>query len=111
MIFRFVRPSKVNEWLKNNFPSSLIGTAGDNWKKYLQDHGGTGSTFHDLEQSYLNSGGRTIFDRWSTFLSTTIYTGNVFLDNIRKYFDSIVNVDPPTESTTEVPVFFFIIPQ
>jgi len=100
MIFRFVRPSKLNEWLKNNFPTSLVGTAGDNWKKFLTSQGATGSTFHDLEQSYLASQGSfasTIVDRWSKFVSSATYTGQTVLQNIRNYFNGIVTA-PPTES-------------
>lgn len=98
MIFRFVRPSKLNEWLKNNFPTSLVGTAGDNWKKFLTSQGATGSTFHDLEQSYLASQGSfasTIVDRWSKFVSSATYTGQTVLQNIRNYFDGIVDTGQP----------------
>lgn len=109
MIFRFVRTSKVNQWLKNNFPSSIVGTPGDNWRKFLTSQGATGSTFHDLEQSYINNGNKTIVDRWSSFVSTAGYTGSKFLDNIRAYFEGIVSSGTP--STTEIPIFFFIIPQ
>ena len=90
MIFRFVRPSKVNGWLKNNYPDSLVGTPGDNWKKFLTSQGATGSTFHDLEQSYLasqNSFGQTIVDRWSKFVANATYTGQTILQNIRNYFE------------------------
>lgn len=106
MIFRFVRTSKVNEWLKRNFPTSLVGTPGDNWKKFLSDHGGTGSTFHDLEQSYLASQGtvgQTIMTRWSSFVSAAGNTGGTLLDNIRKYFEGVVST-PPTGDFSGQPI-------
>jgi len=93
MIFRFVRPSKVNGWLKNNYPSSLVGTPGDNWKKFLKDQGATGETFHDLEQSYLASQGsvfRTIHDRWSYYVNSAGQTSGTFLDRMRAFFEAIV---------------------
>lgn len=112
MIFRFVRTSKVNQWLKNNFPSSLVGTPGDNWKKFLTSQGATGSTFHDLEQSYLASQGSlfsTIHDRWSAFVNSAGYTNGIFLDRMRAYFEGIISAGTP--STTEIPIFFLMIPQ
>jgi len=104
MIFRFVRTSKVIEWIKNNYPTSLNGTAGDSWKHFLSNHGGTGSTFHDLEQSYIANNNRTIHDRWSSFVGGV----GSFLDRIRAYFESVA--EPPTEETI-LPYFFFIIPK
>lgn len=112
MIFRFVRPSKVNGWLKNNSPSSLVGTPGDNWKKFLSSNGGTGDTFHDLEQSYLASQGsifKTIHDRWSHFVNAAGYATGNFLDRMRAYFEGVVDPEPPT--ATNIPVFFWVIPQ
>lgn len=93
MIFRFVRPSRINEWLKNNHPTTLVGTPGDNWKKFLTSQGGTGETFHDLEQSYLASQGSifsTIHDRWSHFVNGAGYNTGVYLDRMRAYFGGIV---------------------
>ena len=113
MIFRFVRPSKVNGWLKNNSPSSLVGTPGDNWKKFLSSNGGTGDTFHDLEQSYLASQGsifKTIHDRWSFFVNAAGYATGNFLDRMRAYFEGIIDTGPPPTSNN-IPVFFWIIPQ
>ncbi|UOF77966.1 hypothetical protein [Caudoviricetes sp.] len=91
MIFRFVRPSKVNDWLKTNFPSAIRGTPGDNWKKFLEDNGGTGETFHDLETSYLNQTGKTLTDRWSSFVKTAGYSVGVFRDRMRAYFEGVVS--------------------
>ena len=90
MIFRFVRPSKINSWLSNNFPSSIVGTPGDNWKKYLTSQGATGDTFHDLEQSYLNNGRQTIHDRWSAFVNSAGSAVGDFLDRMRHYFEGVV---------------------
>lgn len=110
MIFRFVRTSKVNSWLQINYPSSIVGTAGDNWKKFLGDHGGTGGTFHDLEQSYLSGQGtirQTIIDRWSAFTAAAGYVSNTVIGNLRDYFEGVV----ATHSESTWTIFFWTRPK
>jgi len=92
-VFRFIKPSKVNAWIDRNFPlidSPIRKTPGDKWRKFLKDNGGTGETFHDLEQSYINNSSKTIHDRWSTFVIAAGYTVGNTRDRIRAYFDGVV---------------------
>lgn len=63
LIWRSQKPSKTAEFVKNNEPASAYGTPGDIWKRFLGNNGGTGQTFHDLEQGYLRAEGMSTWDK------------------------------------------------
>lgn len=71
-ILRIVRPSNLQNWIKVNAAGSLKGTPKDSWWSYLKANGGTGSTFHDLEHSFLTAqvvaSGR-LPQRWALYLA------------------------------------------
>lgn len=91
LIWRSMRPSKIVEYVKNNSPTSVTGTPGDTWRKFLKDSGATGETIYDMEQAYLRSQGATTWDR---FLNALGYTFGVIRDRMRSWLDSIST--PPT---------------
>lgn len=87
LLFRQRRPSEIQEFVKNNSPSDSDGTAGDSWKKYLVRNGGQGSTFYDLEQSYLAANG---YSRWDLYLATFGFILGVMRERVRGWLASIL---------------------
>lgn len=95
LVIRSQKLSRINEFLKNNSPTSLVGTTGDSWKKYLSANGGTGQTFHDLEKSYLAaqaSGGGTLHDLWSFYVNGLGFVTGVARQRVRAWLESITVV-------------------
>jgi hypothetical protein len=81
-----VSPQNLMNWIKVNDATSLKGTVGDSWRAYLSSHGGTGSTFYDLETSYLRNLGITVGtlqDRWNTQIVSAGKNGH---EKARNYF-------------------------
>ena len=92
MIWRSLRPSKIVDFIKNNQSSSLGGTPGDAWRRFLRNNGGTGETFHDLETSWLGSQevqGNTLRDKLSNFFTASGQTIGYLWDRGRAYLQAI----------------------
>lgn len=69
-ILRNVRPSDLQNWIKNNAPGSLKATARESWRAYLAANGGTGGTIVDQENKFLSAqAGSTLSDKWGNYLS------------------------------------------
>lgn len=70
MIFNFVKPAAVQNWIAVNAAGSLKATPGDSWRAYLAANGGTGATIGDMERNFLSgSAGGTLYDKWQTYLA------------------------------------------
>lgn len=72
MIFRYVKPSAVQNWISVNAAGSLKDRPGDSWRAYMLANGGSGQSFHDLEMTFLNAAGFTtgqIGTRWQNYLA------------------------------------------
>jgi hypothetical protein len=86
-VLKTVRPDKLQNWIRVNAPGSLKSTAGDSWRAFLAANGGTGKTFHDLEQSYLTAqliGAGTLHDRWNAKVAAT--SGKSCTEKLRTFF-------------------------
>lgn len=88
-----MRPSKIVEFVQENEPSSVTGTPGDTWRKYLQNNGGTGETFYDKEQGYLRQKG---VSTWDQYMNQLGYVIGVIWDRLRSWLSSITS--SPTNS-------------
>lgn len=72
MLFNFVKPSNIQNWIKTNASGSYKSTATDSWNAYLAANGGTGATQYDREMNFLNAAGFTtgsLYDRWQAYLA------------------------------------------
>lgn len=87
LLFRSRRTSETAESVKNNDPASATGTPGDMWKRFLGLNGGSGQTFHDLEQGYLRQQGMS---RWDLFLQSIGITIGVLRERMRQFLASII---------------------
>jgi len=70
-----VRPFDLQNWIKTNAVGSLKGKPMESYKAYLAANGGTGSTIHDLENSFLKAAGatgQTLHDKWSDYLGRIV---------------------------------------
>ena len=83
-----VSPQNLMNWIKANDPTSVNGTVGDSWRKYLSTHGGVGKTLYDLETSYLTAQAipatGTLRDRWEKKLVGV--SGKSAHEQARTYF-------------------------
>lgn len=75
MITRFVRLSKIVDWLHLNSGDPAYETTSpmDGYRKFLTDNGATGETLHDMERSYLAALGfqnGTLHDTWGDYLNS-----------------------------------------
>jgi len=71
-ILKTVPHDNLQHWIAVNAPGSITNNAGDSWRKYLANNGGTGKTMYDLETSFLAAQGQTsgtTADRWNGYLS------------------------------------------
>lgn len=61
MIFQFIRTDQLNRWLRANAPTVVANnpnmTSRDLWRAYLRSLSAVGSTWRDLENSYLTQAG------------------------------------------------------
>lgn len=99
LIWRSQRPSNISKFVENNSPSSVRGTPGDTWRKYLQDQGATGSTMYDLEQSYLRLQGE---QTWDQHVDTLGYRIGVVWDRVRTWLASILGGGGPATNGTPI---------
>lgn len=69
MVFHFVKPSALQNWISVNAAGSLKQEPGDSWRAYLTAQAATGATISELERSFLSAtGSGSLLDRWSTWL-------------------------------------------
>ena len=80
MTIRSTKPSEIQEFVRRENPELARATAGESLKNYQTLNGGTGSTFHDIERSWLKSLG---YETWDLFLNSIGYIVGVTRENIR----------------------------
>lgn len=75
VILNTVRASNLMNWIKNNAPSSLKGTAYDSWMSYLAANSGNKGTVTDREHLFLTAQAipatGSLHDRWGKYLTGT----------------------------------------
>lgn len=70
-ILETVRANALQNWIAVNAAGSLKTYPRDSWRAYLQANSGVGSTWSDLENSFLNAAlatGATLHDKWNSYL-------------------------------------------
>lgn len=77
-----MKPSEIQEFVRRENPELARATAGESLKNYQTLNGGTGSTFHDIERSWLKSLG---YETWDLFLNSIGYIVGVTRENIRNF--------------------------
>lgn len=88
LIIRSRRTQEIQDFVKNNDPSSLDTSPGQSLKAFQQSHGGSGNTFGELERSWLAAQGYSTIDAYLLFLG---YSYGIIRERIRQFLASILS--------------------